>query len=51
MSEAYQIQIWKQRMEEIRLHLQDAGKLPPIDFEGLKAEYREIEHLVRTLSS
>jgi hypothetical protein len=51
MGEAVQIQIWKQRLDEIRRRLQDAGKLSPMDLEGLKAEYRELERLVRTLSS
>ena len=51
MSEAVQVQIWKQRMDEIKLRLQEARKLSPMDFEGLKAEYSEIERLVRTFSN
>lgn len=51
MSEVVQVQIWEQRLVEIKLQLQDAGKLSPMDFEGLMAEYREIESLVRTFSN
>ena len=50
MGETIQVEIWKQRMAEIRLRLQDSAKLSPMDIEGLKAEYRDIESLIRTFS-
>ena len=50
MAHDVQVESWRQRLKEVGLRLQRGGNLSSSEYQSLKADHREIERIIQSLT-